>query len=66
MLDPLQIEPSDDDEQLIPLLFVGFVALVIFVFAAVLAPELIGQSILPGSIPTYIVRPNELNDIIAY
>ena len=65
MTDPLAVEPmEEEEEQLIPILFLGGVAVFLFGFAYVLAPELIGQSLLGP--PTYIVPPRELNDVIAY
>jgi hypothetical protein len=42
-------------------LFIGFAALCILLFASVMGPELIGQSLFGP--PSYIVRPEDLNSI---
>ena len=56
----LDIEESDDDP-IVPILFLGFSVFVIVGFAAMAAPELIGQSLFGP--PKYIVPPGELNSI---
>lgn len=65
LTDPLSIEAMNEEEaQWIPALFLGAVSLFVLGFAYVLAPELIGQSLFgPRS---YIVPPQDLNDIISY
>jgi len=66
MMDPLYIEAQAEEDLAanLPVIFgaVAFGALV--VFANWIAPELIGQSLFGD--PTYIVRPSELNEVIAY
>jgi hypothetical protein len=57
----LDIEESSDDP-IVPVLFLAFSAFVILGFAALAAPELIGQSLQGGPL-TYIVPPEELNSI---
>jgi hypothetical protein len=65
LTDPLAIEPmNEEEEQLIPALFLGTVVVSLLGFAYVLAPELIGQNLLGP--PSYIVPPQELNNIISY
>jgi hypothetical protein len=65
LTDPLAIEPMDEEEEhLIPILFLGGVGLFLFCFEYSLAPKLTGQSLLGP--PTYIVPPQELNDTISY
>jgi hypothetical protein len=56
----LDVEESSDDP-IVPVLFLAFSAFVILGFAALAAPELLGQSLLGP--PTYIVPPEELNSI---
>ena len=63
-MNPLDIDPNSNDEEtdlLIPVFFLGSVALTLLGFATVMAPELIGQSLFGP--PNYIVPPSELNSI---
>lgn len=57
---PLDVDPVEEGP-LAALAFIGFAALGVTLFAAVLAPELIGQNLF--SPPTYIVRPEDLNSL---
>jgi hypothetical protein len=61
-MNPLEVEPNNSEEAMVPVLFLSVTALTVLGFAAIVAPELIGQSLFMGS-PTYIVRPEELNSI---
>lgn len=65
LTDPLSIEAMNEEEaQWVPALFLGAISLFVLGFAYVLAPELIGQNLFgPRS---YIVPPQDLNDIISY
>jgi hypothetical protein len=60
-MNPLDIDPTSSDESMVPAIFLGFSALTLIGFAAIVAPELIGQSLFAP--PTYIVPPQELNSI---
>jgi hypothetical protein len=53
----LDIEPQDD-EPIVALAFLGVSISIILLFAAILAPELLGQSLFGP--PSYIVPPEEL------
>jgi hypothetical protein len=60
LTDPLAIEPMTEvEERLVPTIFLGAVAICLLSFACVLAPELYG-------LPTNLVSPQDLNDIIFY
>ena len=60
-MNPMDIDPQDDGP-MAPLLFLGVAGVTIVGFAALIAPELIGQSLFFGP-PNYIVRPEDLNSI---
>jgi len=61
-MNPYDVDPNRSDEAWIPAVFLGGVALTLVSFAAMVAPELLGQSF--WGPPTYIVPPSELNIIV--
>jgi hypothetical protein len=59
-MNPMDMDPQDDGP-MAPLVFLGVTGATILGFAALVAPELIGQSLFGP--PNYIVRPEDLNSI---
>jgi hypothetical protein len=68
MTDPLGIEPmaEGEEERWIPIAFLGFAATVMLVFAALVAPEMIGQTLFGSRSLSYVLPPQELNEILSY
>ena len=60
-MNPLEVDPQDDGEVAVPIFF-GIVTVALVGFMALVAPELIGQSLFGG--PTYIVQPSELDMLL--
>eukprot|EP00977_Amphora_coffeiformis_P015914 scaffold4793_cov175-Amphora_coffeaeformis.AAC.3 len=58
-MNPFDVDPNRPDEACVPAVVLGGVALTLVGFAALVAPELLGQSV--WGPPTYIVPPSELN-----
>jgi len=58
MSSPLEVEPNDSEEAMVPVIFVIVSALIVLGFASAIAPELIGQSLFGP--PSYIVSPDDL------
>lgn len=59
-MNPMDMDPQDDGP-MAPFVFLGVAGVTILGFAALIAPELIGQSLFGP--PNYIVRPEDLYNI---
>jgi hypothetical protein len=63
-MNAMDVDPNNSDEAWVPIAFLGGSALTLVLFAAILAPELIGQSLFgPASISTYSLSPSEWNSV---